>query len=51
VLESADPDAGELLEAIRAEHARVRARISAAARYEERLRQLEETVWLRTWAT
>jgi uncharacterized protein involved in exopolysaccharide biosynthesis len=44
VLESDDPAAAELLEAIRAEHARVRARISAAARYEERLRQLEEQV-------
>jgi hypothetical protein len=37
-------DAGDLLAQIRAEHARVRARITAAARYEERLRQLEDTV-------
>ena len=37
-------DIGDLLAQIRAEHARVRARISAAARYEERLRQLEDTV-------
>lgn len=44
VLSSDAPDAVELLEAIRAEHARVRARISAAAKYEERLRQLEEKV-------
>jgi uncharacterized protein involved in exopolysaccharide biosynthesis len=44
VLESDDPAAADLLEAIRAEHARVRARISAAAKYEERLRQLEEKV-------
>jgi uncharacterized protein involved in exopolysaccharide biosynthesis len=44
VLSSDDPGAAELLAAIRAEHARVRARISAAAKYEERLRQLEETV-------
>lgn len=44
VLDSATPDAAELLAAIRAEHARVRARISAAAKYEERLRALEEKV-------
>lgn len=41
---ASSPDVAELLEAIRAEHARVRARISAAAKYEERLRQLEEKV-------
>lgn len=34
----------QVLADIRAEHARVRARISAAARYEERLRVLEEQV-------
>lgn len=33
-----------LVQEVRREHQRVRARISAAARYEERLRQLEETV-------
>lgn len=44
VLRSDDPGAADLLEAIRAEHSRVRARISAAAKYEERLRQLEEKV-------
>ena len=44
VLASGDPSAAELLAAVRAEHARVRARISAAARYEERLRALEERI-------
>jgi uncharacterized protein involved in exopolysaccharide biosynthesis len=44
VLAGDDPAAADLLDAIRAEHARVRARISAAAKYEERLRQLEEKV-------
>lgn len=42
VLESGDPTAAELLEAVRAEHARVRERISLAIHYEERLRALEE---------
>lgn len=41
----ADPaEVAQVLADIRAEHARVRARISAAARYEERLRRLEEQV-------
>jgi predicted nucleic acid-binding Zn-ribbon protein len=37
-------EAASLVEEIRREHQRIRARISAATRYEERLRQLEETV-------
>lgn len=44
ILESGDPTAAELLEAVRAEHARVRARVSAATRYEERLRALEDRI-------
>lgn len=40
--EAGDSVPADLLEAIRAEHARVRARVSAAARYEERLRRVEE---------
>lgn len=37
-------EARTLVAEVRREHERVRARISAAARYEERLRQLEEKV-------
>lgn len=37
-------EALSLVEEIRREHQRVRARISAATRYEERLRQVEETL-------
>jgi len=43
--EAADPgETAALLREIRAEHSRVRARITAATRYEERLRQLEDAV-------
>lgn len=37
-------EALSLVEEVRREHERIRARISAAARFEERLRQLEEQV-------
>lgn len=46
VLDGAPPpaEARELLEEVRAEHARVRARLTAAALYEERLGRLEQAI-------
>lgn len=45
---SVDPDdlaaAGSLVEEVRREHERIRARISAASRFEERLGAVEETL-------
>lgn len=44
VSEPADPAVRALWEDITRQHEQVRARISAAARFEERLRQLEDTI-------
>jgi predicted nuclease with TOPRIM domain len=46
-----DSEPKSAVEEVRAEHARVRARLSAVARYEERLARLEETLSVRTGRT